>query len=192
MKELFAILLLSAMLLFGCASPPAQQGAAPQAPANNNSPSPGSLPAQTGTGQQTQPQPAPAGGSPAAAGSASVNATAQAAPAGPDNQPQGTASPPPAPAAGPQAKEFTVLASQWQFSPSTITVNKGDTVKITLVNKDVSHGISIPDFGFDLKAGAGQTASGQFTADKAGTFQFRCNVFCGDGHRDMVGTLIVQ
>lgn len=99
---------------------------------------------------------------------------------------------------GPQAplegevKEFTVEASQWQFSPDTITVNKGDVVKITLVSKDVSHGFALPDFGFDIKAGAGESVTGQFTADKAGTFQFRCSVFCGSGHSEMTGTLIVN
>jgi len=91
-----------------------------------------------------------------------------------------------------KVREFTVEASNWKFEPSTITVNKGDTVKITLVNKDVSHGIAIRDFGFDLKAEAGKSATGQFVASKQGTFDFSCNVFCGDGHREMEGTLVVN
>jgi cytochrome c oxidase subunit II len=65
-------------------------------------------------------------------------------------------------------------------------------VQITLVNKDVAHGIALPDFSFSLTADAGGTATGQFTADKTGTFVFFCNVFCGEGHRNMKGTLIVQ
>ncbi len=99
---------------------------------------------------------------------------------------------PPPPQNAPQAKEFTVEASQWTFSPSTITVNQGDKVKITLVSKDVSHGFALPDFGFSLKAGAGETASGEFTAGKPGTYVFFCNVPCGEGHRDMKGTLVVK
>ncbi len=88
-------------------------------------------------------------------------------------------------------KEFTVEASQWKFVPDTIAVSKGDLVKITLVNKDVSHGIAIPQFGFDLKAAAGGQATGEFTADKEGNYTFFCNVFCGEGHRNMKGTLVV-
>lgn len=113
-------------------------------------------------------------------------------------QPSGAASPsetgtqPPAATATPPVKEFRIEASDWQFSPDTITVNRGDRVKITLVNVDVSHGIAIPGYGFDLKAEAGQTASAEFIADKNGTFPFRCNVFCGEGHREMTGTLVVQ
>ena len=129
-------------------------------------------PAAQGSPSQAQPQAAPSGGNSAP----SVSPSASGTPA----------------ASAPQVKEITVEASNWQFSPDTITVNKGDTVKITLVNKDVSHGIAIPAFGFDLKAGAGETATGQFTADQAGTFPFHCSVFCGDGHREMTGTLIVQ
>ncbi len=144
---LLAILLVSALLLYGCA------GASQNPPAANPRAAPGG--GQTPTPSAAQPPPAPAQTSPS-------------------------------------VKQFTIEASQWQFSPDTITVNKGDTVQITLVNKDVSHGISIPDFGFDLKAGAGENATGQFTADKAGTFGFRCNVFCGEGHKEMTGTLVVK
>jgi cytochrome c oxidase subunit 2 len=31
----------------------------------------------------------------------------------------------------------------------------------------------------------------QRTPDKTGTFTFLCDVFCGSGHEDMSGTLIV-
>jgi heme/copper-type cytochrome/quinol oxidase subunit 2 len=30
-----------------------------------------------------------------------------------------------------------------------------------------------------------------FTPDKAGTFTFLCDVFCGDGHEGMSGRLVV-
>jgi heme/copper-type cytochrome/quinol oxidase subunit 2 len=29
------------------------------------------------------------------------------------------------------------------------------------------------------------------TPDKEGTYPFHCDVFCGDGHEDMTGTLVV-
>jgi len=94
--------------------------------------------------------------------------------------------------AGSAVKEFTVEAWMWDFSPSTITVNKGDTVRITLVNKDVSHGMAIREFGFDLKADAGEAKTGEFVAGKEGTYAFKCNIFCGEGHREMAGTLVVK
>lgn len=89
-------------------------------------------------------------------------------------------------------KEITIEASNWEFEPSVINVSAGDTVKITLISKDVAHGIGIREFGFDLKVDAGQQAVGQFVASKKGTYAFHCNVFCGQGHREMAGTLVVS
>jgi len=89
-------------------------------------------------------------------------------------------------------KEFNVTAKQFEFIPSTIEVNEGDTVKINIKSVDVAHGIAIPEFGVSEKFGAGESISFEFVADKAGTYPFFCNVFCGEGHRDMTGTLIVH
>ena len=38
----------------------------------------------------------------------------------------------------------------------------------------------------------GQETRVDLTPDKVGTFSFHCDVFCGDGHEDMEGTLIVE
>ena len=121
-------------------------------------------------------------------------ATGQQPPAGSEQQPAGNnpPAPPAQPAQGNEVKEFTIEATLWTFSPSTITVNKGDVVKLTLKNVEGVHGIYIPDYNVSLKAGAGETASIEFTADKAGTFPFRCNIMCGDGHKTMTGTLVVN
>ncbi|MEX2014123.1 MAG: cupredoxin domain-containing protein [Parcubacteria group bacterium] len=90
-------------------------------------------------------------------------------------------------------REFKVTATSFSFSPSTITVNKGDTVKITLKNNDGTHNLNIE--GYDnaktniLNAGQEQTIS--FVASKSGTFQYYCSV---GNHRakGMVGTLTVR
>lgn len=93
--------------------------------------------------------------------------------------------------AGGQVQEFRVLAKSFTFEPDTIQVKQGDRVRITLTSTDVPHGIGISEFNFSLVANAGETKSGEFTASKAGNFTFFCNVFCGDGHRTMKGTLVV-
>lgn len=95
-------------------------------------------------------------------------------------------------AKAPSIKSFTIMAKNWEFSPSTIKVKKGETVKLTVVSTDVAHGFSLPDFGVNKKFGAGETITAQFVADKTGSFSFTCNVFCGAGHKDMRGTLIVE
>ncbi len=38
----------------------------------------------------------------------------------------------------------------------------------------------------------GVTSTPKFTPDKAGTLTFLCDVFCGSGHEDINGVLIVS
>ena len=88
-------------------------------------------------------------------------------------------------------KEFTMTAKKFDFSPASITVKVGDKVKLTINNLDVPHGFAIDELGLkqDLPVG---TSTVEFTASKKGTFRFYCSLFCGTGHREMEGQLIVE
>lgn len=102
--------------------------------------------------------------------------------------------PAPAPAAAPQnaVKEFTLTAKRFEFSPATITVNKGDKVRLVVTSLDVPHGISIPEYGINERLDVGKPVTIEFTADKQGSFTSYCSVACGDGHGNMKGKLIVK
>jgi cytochrome c oxidase subunit 2 len=90
------------------------------------------------------------------------------------------------------------IVSIWQEKgravKPVITVSKGDRVILKLRSADVTHGFSLKAFGIYVANGIqpGKSVYVSFTADKAGTFVFRCNVFCGDVHQHMEGTLIVR
>jgi len=96
------------------------------------------------------------------------------------------------PSSTPQLKEFSITAKQWEFSPSTITVNKGDTVRITIKSIDVSHGFHLPDFNINQQINPGKPVMVEFIADKTGNFPFSCSILCGKGHKGMTGELIVK
>ena len=83
-------------------------------------------------------------------------------------------------------KIITIDAVRWQYTPETITLKKGDKVKIVINNEDTKHGIVIPELGIS------GVESVEFTADKTGTFEFKCPTYCGEGHREMKGTLIIE
>ncbi len=104
-----------------------------------------------------------------------------------DNQIQTTATP----SNGP-VKEFTITAKNWQFDPGSITVNQGDKVRITITSVDVNHSFMLKDYNLNVKLEPNKTQVIEFIADKTGTFQFRCAIPCGKGHRDMIGSLIVK
>ena len=88
-------------------------------------------------------------------------------------------------------KEFAITAKTWEFQPSTITVKKGDSVKLTITSTDVQHGFALTDFNVNAPLQPGQATVVEFVADKVGSFNFFCSVFCGSGHGGMRGTLVV-
>ena len=89
-------------------------------------------------------------------------------------------------------KTFNVIAKQFEFDPGVITVNQGDTVILKIKSIDSTHGFYIPEFGVSQTLSSGQEETVQFVADKKGTYTFFCNVYCGSGHSEMKGTLIVN
>jgi len=98
----------------------------------------------------------------------------------------------PAPAVAPQARTFRIDARQYAYSPSELKVNAGDTVILQLVSNDVVHGLYVDGYDISVEADPGQTATLTFTADKLGSFRFRCNVTCGAMHPFMIGKLTVS
>jgi len=64
--------------------------------------------------------------------------------------------------------------------PGTIVAQKGQTVRLTLVNKVPSdpnqHGFSIPAFGVAEVVNRGETKTVTFTADKTGVFPTVCQL----------------
>jgi cytochrome c oxidase subunit II len=84
-----------------------------------------------------------------------------------------------------------ISASTFEFKPSEITVKKGVPVTLELVSQDRHHGFKLPEFHVRADIKAGVVEKLRFIPDKAGTFTFFCDVFCGDGHEDMSGTLKV-
>lgn len=92
-----------------------------------------------------------------------------------------------------QTKDVSLTAKEFAFSPKTITVSKGDMVKVTLTNNGTyPHNFTLTDFQVSgTNVAPGQTGVFTFTAEKTGSFTFFCSV---PGHKDrgMTGTLIVQ
>jgi nitrosocyanin len=88
-------------------------------------------------------------------------------------------------------KEFTVNGSNFSFTPKTMAVKKGDTVRVTFINESGTHDWVLDEFNARTQViGAGKQETVEFVADKAGTFEYYCSV---GQHRTMgmKGTLTV-
>jgi heme/copper-type cytochrome/quinol oxidase subunit 2 len=103
-----------------------------------------------------------------------------AAPGTPEGQEQGA------------TREFSVNGNHYAFAPAAITVNRNDLVKITFTAADMPHSFTLDDYRIVKRAGAGQTVTFEFRADRSGRFPFYCNLSADDKCKDMKGTLIVR
>lgn len=89
-------------------------------------------------------------------------------------------------------KTFVITGAPFSFTPNSIKVKKGDTVKVTFVSAQGSHDLVVEGYDLSTKVLAtGKSEDISFVADKAGTFVFYCSV---GNHRamGMKGTLIVE
>jgi cytochrome c oxidase subunit 2 len=107
------------------------------------------------------------------------------------------------------AQTLEVSAKKYEFAPSEIHVKKGTNVRLKITATDRDHGFEVDPFaqGSDKKGEPGLKFSVQkpefklpkneaqiieFSALQAGTYEFKCSVFCGTGHRGMKGQIIVD
>ncbi|NBB89995.1 MAG: multicopper oxidase domain-containing protein [Spirochaetes bacterium] len=88
-------------------------------------------------------------------------------------------------------KEVTITNEGYNYMPSEIRVNVGDTVRLTYENGGGFHDWVLDEFDASTRRiSGGSTATIEFTADEAGTFEFYCSV---GNHRalGMVGDFVV-
>ena len=92
-----------------------------------------------------------------------------------------------------------MVAKSFDFSPSSITVNQGDTliINLSVPSSDPTkkgHGMLMERYVEEgIVVLKGQTAQITIDAVQDGVFVFGCSVSdCGDGHTNMIGTLTVK
>src|SRR5687767_4225993 len=85
--------------------------------------------------------------------------------------------------------EIRISARKFEFHPHTITTRVGRPLTLVLTSEDRIHGFKIPDLGLRADLVPGQETRLTLIPEKPGGFAFLCDVFCGDGHDDMEGTL---
>ena len=91
-----------------------------------------------------------------------------------------------------QPVEIRISAKKFEYHPNKVTAKVGQPIVLVLTSEDRIHGFKMPDFGLRTDIVPGQETRVTLTPDKAGSFTFFCDVFCGDGHEDMEGTLVVE
>jgi cytochrome c oxidase subunit 2 len=84
-----------------------------------------------------------------------------------------------------------LTAKRYEYNPSEITLKKGTPVTLEFTSLDRPHGFNCPDLGIRTDIVPGKVNSILFVPQKAGNFEFHCDLFCGEGHENMTGKIIV-
>lgn len=77
-------------------------------------------------------------------------------------------------------------------APSVIRVRQGEVVTLRLTAADSVHEFTLPAYGIKATVYPGDLTTVRFRAAQAGEFPFLCSAYCGIGHWQMAGKLVVE
>lgn len=97
-----------------------------------------------------------------------------------------------APARADEPRTIAITAKRFEFSPSTITLKKGETVRLVVKSEDVTHGLFLRPLKIDTDLVPGETQTLTVTPQSTGTFAAICHHFCGAQHGNMRLTVVVE
>ncbi len=85
-----------------------------------------------------------------------------------------------------------VTARKFTYDPDEIVFKAGEAVVLELTSADVHMGFKCPDLGLRADIFPEKQTRIPLKVDQAGRYDFYCDVFCGDDHENMTGTIVVQ
>jgi cytochrome c oxidase subunit II len=94
--------------------------------------------------------------------------------------------------AAPNVRIIDITARRFSFTPNTITIKKGEAVKLRLTSQDVTHGFFSRAFKLDEDLEQGETKEITLTPQEGGNFTIICDHFCGTNHGNMNMTVVVE
>ena len=85
-----------------------------------------------------------------------------------------------------------VTAERFKFTPAVIQLKVGEPVVLELTALDRKHGFQVPDLKIDETIEPGKVTRVRIVPERAATYDFHCSVFCGSGHEEMAGQIVVS
>ena len=96
------------------------------------------------------------------------------------------------PSVGPNGERVVrITAKRFTYEPSEVTLVRGQPVILELVSLDRTHGFRQPQLNIRTEIPEGSSTRVRIVPDQAGRFFFACDVFCGSGHEEMEGDIVV-
>jgi cytochrome c oxidase subunit II len=84
-----------------------------------------------------------------------------------------------------EPKRIEIHATKYSFTPSEITLKKGQPVILVLTSDDVTHGLKVSELNIKVEVKKGHPEEVPITPTQTGHFVGKCAHFCGKGHGSM-------
>jgi cytochrome c oxidase subunit 2 len=85
-----------------------------------------------------------------------------------------------------------ISAKKFEYTPHRIVMKQGEHVILEMTAVDRVHGFSIPGMGIHGVIIPDKTLRIAIPTDKPGSYPFLCDIFCGEGHEDMSGIIVIE
>lgn len=91
----------------------------------------------------------------------------------------------------PPGSDIYMTASMWRWTP-ILKLKKGASYVLHLSSVDVNHGFNLMPININFQVVPGYDYGLRITPNESGEYNVICNEFCGIGHHNMVGKIIVE
>lgn len=89
-------------------------------------------------------------------------------------------------------REIEIVARRFSFTPNEMVLKVNERVVLSIRSLDFVHGLNIPELGIRADLVPGRVTRVELQPRKVGNLAFLCDNFCGDGHEDMHGRIVVS
>ena len=91
-----------------------------------------------------------------------------------------------------EPREILVVAKRFGFEPARVEVKEGERIRLVVSSEDGVHGLEIKKFRVNKKIPrGGDKVTMDFVASAPGEYPILCSEYCGEGHEEMKGALVV-
>lgn len=92
-----------------------------------------------------------------------------------------------------EPRVIDITARRFAFEPAEIEATLGERLQLVVRSADGVHGLEIKRFKIKKEVPrGGEPVTIDFVAHTEGKFPILCSEYCGQGHNDMTGMLVVR
>jgi cytochrome c oxidase subunit II len=88
--------------------------------------------------------------------------------------------------------EVSVVVQSFAFLPTEIRLPEGAETTFYITSRDVIHGYQVQDTTINFEIIPGEVAIFNYTFREPGEYRVICNQYCGTGHHNMLGMVVVE